>query len=183
MQGYHNKPKETAEVMTPDGGFRTGDIGRVDKDGYLYITGRIKEQYKLENGKYVFPAAIEEEIKLNPLIENAMIYGSNRPYNICLVVPNFLALTGYAEKHGLPTYPEGMLRSKEITDLLSREILGTLKGKFGGYEIPQRFIFLTEGFTLENGLLTQTMKLKRKYVFEKFKNQIETEYKSGPVKD
>jgi len=178
MVGYHNKPKETAEVMTPDGGFRTGDIGRIDKDGFLFITGRIKEQYKLENGKYVFPSAIEEEIKLNPLIENAMIYGSNRPYNVCLVVPNFPALAVYAEKHGLPADPEGLVKNKEIADLLTKEILGGLKGKFGGYEIPQRFVFLTEGFTLENGLLTQTMKLKRKFVFQKFKDRIETEYKS-----
>jgi long-chain acyl-CoA synthetase len=178
MKGYHNKPKETAEVMTPDGGFRTGDIGKLDKDGYLFITGRLKEQYKLENGKYVFPTSIEEEIKLNPLIENAMIYGANRSYNICLVVPNFLALADYAKKNNLPQDPEGIARSKEITDMLSREILAALKGKFGGYEIPQRFVFLTEGFTLENGLLTQTMKLKRKFVFLKFKDQIETEYKS-----
>lgn len=183
MKGYHNKPRETAEVMTPDGGFRTGDVGRIDKDGYIFITGRIKEQYKLENGKYVFPAAIEEEIKLNPIIENAMIYGSNRPYNVCLVVPNFPALADYAKKQGLPTDPAATMKSKEITDMLSREITTALKGKFGGYEIPQKFIFLTEGFTLENGLLTQTMKLKRKYVFEKFKNQIETEYKAGSAKD
>ncbi|MDD5223948.1 MAG: hypothetical protein PHE84_08145, partial [bacterium] len=114
--------------------------------------------------------------------ENAMIYGFNRPYNVCLVVPNFPALAGYAEKHGLPTDPEGMIRSKEITDLLSREILGGLKGKFGGYEIPQKFVFLAEGFTVENGLLTQTMKLKRKFVFQKFQDRIETEYKSGPSK-
>ena len=76
-----------------------------------------------------------------------------------------------------------MVKSKEVTDLLTREIIAGLKGKFGGYEIPQKFVFLTEGFTLENGLLTQTMKLKRKFVFLKFKDQIEIEYKSGPVKD
>jgi long-chain acyl-CoA synthetase len=183
MAGYHNKPKETAEVMTPDGGFRTGDVGRIGKDGFMYLTGRIKEQFKLENGKYVYPAAIEEEIKLNPLIENAMIFGFNRPYNICLVAPNFPALAGYAEKHGLPKDPEGMVKSKEVTDLLTREIIAGLKGKFGGYEIPQKFVFLSEGFTVENGLLTQTMKLKRKFVFEKFKDRIETEYKNGPVKN
>ncbi|HVN71119.1 MAG TPA: AMP-binding protein, partial [Desulfomonilia bacterium] len=85
MKGYHNKPEATASVMTKDGGIRTGDRGRIDKDGYLWITGRIKEQYKLENGKFVFPAGLEEEIRLIPAIENAMIYGENRPYNICFV--------------------------------------------------------------------------------------------------
>ena len=80
MQGYHNKPEATKEVMTADGGFRTGDRGRLDKDGYLFITGRIKEQYKLENGKYVFPPPIEEEIKLHPLVENAMIHGEGQAF-------------------------------------------------------------------------------------------------------
>ena len=68
MKGYHNKPEETKKVMTEDGGFRTGDRGRLDEDGYLFITGRIKEQFKLENGKFVFPVSLEEDIKLVPFV-------------------------------------------------------------------------------------------------------------------
>ncbi|MCX5908784.1 MAG: AMP-binding protein, partial [Deltaproteobacteria bacterium] len=89
MQGYHNKPEQTREAITPDGGLRTGDRGRVDADGYLYITGRIKEQFKLENGKFIFPASLEEDIMFVPWVQNALIYGENRRYTICLVVPDF----------------------------------------------------------------------------------------------
>ena len=89
MQGYHNKPEATRQVMTDDGGFRTGDLGRLDDEGFLFITGRIKEQYKLENGKYVFPATLEEEIQLSPWVENVLIYGEGRSHNVCLVVPDF----------------------------------------------------------------------------------------------
>ncbi len=176
MQGYHNKPEATAAVMTPDGGFRTGDRGRLDEDGYLYITGRIKEQYKLENGKYVFPASIEEDIKLLHHIENAMIYGEGRGYNVCIVVPDFIAMQKWAEKNNLPTDPAELISRKETTDFLEKEIIEGLKGKYGGYEIPKKFIFISEPFNLENGTLTQTMKLKRRVVFDKYKNNIEALY-------
>ena len=176
MQGYHNKPEATKEVMTVDGGFRTGDRGRLDKDGYLFITGRIKEQYKLENGKYVFPAAIEEEIKLHPFVENAMIYGEGQAFNICLVVPDFIVLEKYAAEHNMPADPKELVRNNEIREMLSEEISKFLKGKFGGYEIPKKFIYLTENFSLDNGTLTQTMKLKRRVVLEQRKDQIEELY-------
>ena len=172
MQGYHNKPEATQEVMTADGGFRTGDRGRLDKDGFLFITGRIKEQYKLENGKYVFPAAIEEEIKLHPFVENAMIHGEGQAFNVCLVVPDFSVLEKYATEHNMPTDPEALVQKKEITEMISGEIIKSLKGKFGGYEIPRKFLYLSENFTLDNGTLTQTMKLKRRVVLEQRKEQI-----------
>ncbi|HNR88690.1 MAG TPA: long-chain fatty acid--CoA ligase [Spirochaetota bacterium] len=177
MQGYHKKPEATAAVMTSDGGFRTGDRGRLDADGFLYITGRIKEQFKLENGKYVFPAAIEEDIKLNHYIENAMIYGEGRAYNVCIVIPDFIALKKWAEKNNLPAEPAELIKRKECTDFLEKEIIDTIKGSYGSYELPKKFIFATEPFTLENGTLTQTMKLKRRVVFDKYKDQIEASYK------
>jgi len=176
MQGYHNKPEATKEVMTADGGFRTGDRGRLDKDGYLFITGRIKEQYKLENGKYVFPAAIEEEIKLHPLVENAMIHGEGHAFNVCLVVPDFIVLEKYAIEHNMPTDPKELVRKKEVQEMISGEITKYLKGKFGGYEIPKKFMYLSENFTLDNGTLTQTMKLKRRVVLEQRKDQIKELY-------
>ena len=177
MQGYHNKSEATKAVMTADGGFRTGDRGRLDEDGYLYITGRIKEQYKLENGKYVFPAGIEEEIQLHPLVENAMIYGEGRPFNACLVVPDPIVLEKYAAKHNLPTDTEALVQRDDIQEMIAVEITEFLKGKFGGYEIPKKFIYLSEGFNLDNGTLTQTMKLKRRVVLEHHKHQIDQLYR------
>jgi len=176
MKGYHNKPDQTREVMTDDGGIRTGDRGRLDQDGYLYITGRIKEQFKLENGKFVFPAAMEEDICLHSYVQNAVIYGENRPFTICLVVPDFVAVEAYAEKHQLPKDMDTLMEREEIRSLIGNGITELLKKKYGGYEIPKKFVFLKENFTLENGLLTQTMKLKRRVVLDKYKDQIEAQY-------
>ncbi|MDI9569513.1 MAG: long-chain fatty acid--CoA ligase [Pseudomonadota bacterium] len=176
MKGYHNKPDQTREVMTDDGGIRTGDRGRLDQDGYLYITGRIKEQFKLENGKFVFPAAMEEDICLHPYVQNALVYGENRPFTICLVAPDFVALEAYAEKNRLPKDMETLMEREDIRSLIVNGITELLKKKYGGYEIPKRFVFLTENFTLENGLLTQTMKLKRRVVVDRYKDRIEAQY-------
>jgi long-chain acyl-CoA synthetase len=176
MQGYHNKPEATQSVMTPDGGFRTGDRGRLDDEGFLFITGRIKEQFKLENGKYVFPAAIEEDIKLNHYIENAMIYGEGREYNICLVIPDFVALEKWAEKNQLPKDHAELVKREETRKFLEDEILSTIKTKYGSYEIPKKFLFIDQAFTIENGMLTQTMKLKRRVVFDKYMDQINKLY-------
>ena len=176
MKGYHNKPDKTREVMTPDGGVRTGDRGRLDADGYLYITGRIKEQFKLENGKFVFPAALEEEISLSPWVQNVLIFGENRPFTIALVVPDFLMVERYAEKQGISGDIRQLVGNEQIQAMITGEILKVLQGRFGGYEIPKKFLYLTEGFTSENGMLTQTMKLKRRVVLDKYMDRIEALY-------
>ncbi len=176
MQGYNNKPDATREVMTTDGGFRTGDRGRLDEDGFLFITGRIKEQYKLENGKYVFPSAIEEEIKLLPWVENAMVYGDGRPYNVCMVVPDFAVLGKYARENRLPEEPAHLVAETAVQEMIAGEITAFLKGKFGGYEIPKKYVFLQEDFSLEKGTLTQTMKLKRLSVLGQYQDQLQALY-------
>ena len=176
MKGYHNKPDKTREVMTPDGGIRTGDRGRLDADGYLYITGRIKEQFKLENGKFVFPAALEEEISLVPWVQNVLIFGENRPFTIALVVPDFLMVERHAEKNGISGDIRQLIENADIQAMVTGEILKVLRGRFGGYEIPKKFLYLTEGFTSENGMLTQTLKLKRRVVLEKYRDRIEALY-------
>jgi long-chain acyl-CoA synthetase len=177
MHGYHNKPEATRATMTVDGGFRTGDRGRIDEDGYLFITGRIKEQYKLQNGKYVFPGAIEEDIRLLPNIANAMLSGEGKGFNVCLIVPDFEVLAKYAEANGLPADPEQLVENQQVKDMLAAEITASLKKKYGGYEIPKKFIFMADDFSIENGMLTQTMKLKRRVVFEKYNQAIEELYK------
>lgn len=176
MKGYHNKPSQTAEVMISDGGLRTGDRGYLDEDGFLWITGRIKEQYKLLNGKYVFPAAIEEEIKLLPHVANAMIYGDGKPFNVCLVIPDFELAARWAAEHGASSRPGDLLANGEFTGILEEEITSFLKDSFGKYEIPKKFIFLEEDFTVENRMLTQTMKVKRRVVLDKYLDEIETLY-------
>ena len=177
MHGYHNKPEATRATMTVDGGFRTGDRGRIDEDGYLFITGRIKEQYKLQNGKYVFPGALEEDIRLLPNVANAMLSGEGKGFNVCLIIPDFEVLGKYAQANGLPTDPKQLVENQQVKDMLAAEITASLKKKYGGYEIPKKFIFIDEDFTIENSMLTQTMKLKRRVVFEKYNQAIEELYK------
>jgi long-chain acyl-CoA synthetase len=176
MKGYHNKPEATKEIMTTDGGIRTGDRGRLDKDGFLWITGRIKEQYKLENGKYVFPASLEEDICLNHYVQSALVYGAGREYNICMIVPDFFALEGYAEKNNLPKDMKTLVARQDIQTMIATEILDELKKKYGGYEIPRKFLFLDEPFSLENGMLTQTMKLKRRVIMKEYQPKIDALY-------
>ena len=177
MKGYHNKPKETAETMTADGGLRTGDSAYIDKDGFLYITGRIKEQFKLENGKFVYPATIEEEIKLIPYVEFAMVYGLNMPYTICLVYPDFIVMGKYSKENNHPTDPAEMIKDERILKLFEDAIKNQLEGKFGNYEVPRKILLMSEGFSVENGMLTQTLKLKRRAVLQKYQADIDRLYK------
>jgi long-chain acyl-CoA synthetase len=179
MQGYHHNPEATRKVMTADGGFRTGDIGRLDNDGFLYITGRIKEQYKLENGKYIFPASLEEEIQLSPWVENVLIYGEGRCHNICLVVPDFGKLTNWAKEHGIEGSNKELIALDRVKSMIVESISSQLKNKFGSYEIPKNFILVDEPFSVENGMLTQTLKLKRRSVVERYRTQIEAVYANG----
>ncbi len=176
MQGYYNNPQATRSVMTEDGGFRTGDMGRLDDEGFLFITGRIKEQYKLENGKYVFPAAMEEEIQLLPWVENVMVYGEGRRHNVCVVIPDFAKLNAWADKQGLSTAAEDLIDNQRVNTLIRESIIDRLENRFGRYEIPKRVILADECFSIENGLLTQTLKLRRRKVLERFESQIEAAY-------
>ncbi len=176
MKGYHNKPEETAAVIMPDGGFRTGDRGYLDEDGFLWITGRIKEQYKLTNGKYVFPASIEEEMKLLPGVANALVYGEGRPYNVSLVLPDFAVAARWAEQQGVSAEPDALLANPEFKEMLTTEIKAHLRKSFGGYEIPEQYHLISEDFTVENRMLTQTLKLKRREVLERYASEIEALY-------
>jgi long-chain acyl-CoA synthetase len=178
MKGYHDKPEQTAAVMTDDGGFRTGDRGVLDDDGYLRITGRIKEQYKLENGKYVFPAALEEDIRRVPGIANAVVYGEGRPFNVCLIVPDLPALEHWAAERRLDVRGEEMLERAIVLAALGAEVEVELRKKYGGYEVPKRWAWLQQDLSVEDGTLTQTMKLKRRVVYERYAGVIEDLYRS-----
>jgi long-chain acyl-CoA synthetase len=173
MQGYHNRPEETQAVLMEDRSFRTGDMGYVDAEGYLYITGRIKEQYKLENGKYVVPSPMEEQLKLSPYIANVMIYGSNKPHNVALIVPDSEALRVWAEKQG--TTLGDVRTNKQVHDLIRSEI-DTLSKDIKGYERVQDFVLCLDDFTTENGMLTPTLKVKRRVVLERYGKELDGLY-------
>jgi long-chain acyl-CoA synthetase len=168
MQGYENRPRETQAVFTPDGGFRTGDMGYLDDDGYLFITGRIKEQYKLANGKYVVPTPLEERLKVSPFIANVMIYGENQPHNVALIVPDLQVLRDWAQDAGLPTAEtRSLLADQRVRAKIGHE-LERLSDEFKGYERIKAFSLLSDDFTQGNGLLTPSLKLKRRNVIERY---------------
>jgi long-chain acyl-CoA synthetase len=176
MQGYHNRKEENDAVLLPDGGFRTGDMGRVDEDGFVFITGRLKEQYKLENGKYVVPTPLEEQLKLSAFVLNVMVHGDNKPYNVGLVVANMSAVKEWARNNGVSeTDPEKLLADSKVRGLFKTE-LDKYGEKFKGFEGIKDFALIHEDFTTENGLLTPSLKVKRRKVFEKYEALIESLY-------
>ena len=176
MQGYYKNKAETDAVFTPDGGFRTGDMGHLDDDNYLYITGRIKEQYKLENGKYVVPSPLEELVKLSPFIANVMIYGDNRPFNVALVVANVDALKEWGAHHGVKHQKTEDLLADPKVRAKMREELDRVCADFKGYERIRNFALIAEDFTLENDMLTPKLSVKRRNVLQKWQKQIDQLY-------
>lgn len=177
MKGYLKRPEENAAVFTKDGGFRTGDMGYVDAQGFLFITGRIKEQYKLENGKYVVPTPLEEQIKLSPYVLNVMVYGDNRPHNVALVVANVDAVRKWAAESQttLPSDTRALLDDARVKSLFKKEI-EKYGAAFKGFESIQDFALIADDFTTDNGMLTPSMKLKRRKVIEVYAPQIDALY-------
>jgi long-chain acyl-CoA synthetase len=175
MVGYHNLPDQTREVLRADGGLHTGDRGWVDADGFMRITGRIKEQYKLENGKYVFPSGIEESIKLSPYVEHCMVHGANKAYNVALISPDFAVLTPWARENGLPVEPDKLVREAKVRDLILAEIAARCT-EIAGYEVPKKVLITAEAFSTESGILTPTLKLKRRVLMDRYGNALEALY-------
>ena len=176
MVGYHNRDTETKEVFTDDGGFRTGDLGVLDDDGFLYITGRIKEQYKLENGKYVAPAPLEEQLKLSPFVINAMVYGDNRLFNVALIVPDLDAVKKWAAGQGISADSDDkLLENARVKEMLQAEV-DKASGSFKGFERIKKITLTAEDFSAQNGMLTPSLKVKRRVVWQRYSAQIEALY-------
>src|SRR5262249_6489219 len=157
------------------GGFRTGDMGRLDKEGFLFITGRIKEQYKLENGKYVVPTPLEEQLKLSPLVANAMVYGDNKPFNVAIVVANVEATKRFAEEKGISGDVEALLKNETVRARFAQEVK-TYGEKFKGFEEIRDFLLIDEDFTEKNGMLTPSLKVKRREVLKKWGDALNALY-------
>lgn len=176
MVAYHHHDQENREAFTPDGGFRTGDLGYLDDDGFVYVTGRLKEQYKLENGKYVAPAPLEEKIKLSPFISQAVVYGANKLYNVALIVPDLDAVKRWAPEHGLGTLSDSALvLEPQVKALIQAEVDKASAG-FKGFERIKRIALTAEDFTMQNGMLTPSLKVKRRVVWQKYGPTIEALY-------
>jgi long-chain acyl-CoA synthetase len=173
MKGYYGLPEETARAVQADGGLRTGDLGRIDGEGFLYITGRVKEVYKLENGKFVAPVPLEEKMCLSPYVAQAMVYGLNRPHNVAVVVVDKQVLAPWCEKSGVPAGE--MLTHERVQSLISDEIAReTSEAK--GYERVEKFVLTDEEFSTANDMLTPTLKLKRRNVLARHQAALDALY-------
>jgi long-chain acyl-CoA synthetase len=172
MEGYYHKPEQTREVLTSDGWFRTGDIGRLDEDGYLIITDRKKELLKTAAGKFVAPAPIENMLKQCPFITNAIVIGDKRKFVSVLIVPNFASIENAAHKQGKEfSTPSQMISDPWVRDLLSNQI-ERLTSSLAQYEKPKRFALIEKDFTFANGELTYTLKMKRRVIEERYQDLI-----------
>jgi long-chain acyl-CoA synthetase len=176
MVGYYNLPAENEAVFTDDHGFRTGDLGYVDGDGYLFIRGRIKEQYKLENGKYVVPSPIEEQLQLSGFISQVMVYGEQRPFNVAVIVPDFDYLEQWAAEKDLSTDDLAvLLADAQVKELYKTEI-NRAQASIKRYERIRDFVLGDEEFTPENGMLTPSLKIKRRAVMAKLGSELDALY-------
>jgi long-chain acyl-CoA synthetase len=176
MQGYSKKPEETRAVLSPDGWLATGDIGRIDPDGFLMITDRKKELLKTAGGKMIAPAPIENVLKSSPFILNAALVGDRRPYIAALIVPNFGTVQARAAQAGVKLgSPQEMVLSPWVHDLIEGEIK-RLTANLAQFETIKRFALLDREFTFDGGELTFTLKLKRRVVSERYAGVIERLY-------
>ena len=176
MQGYYKNAEATREALTPDGWLGTGDIGHLDKDGYLYITDRKKDLIKTAGGKFVAPQPIENLLKTSPYILNAMITGDKRKFIAALIVPNPTTMGARLADEGLKFSSPGEVAGHPRAHALIEEEIKRLTGHLAQYETIKRFALLTEDFTFDAGTLTFTLKLKRRVVEEKYRKEIESLY-------
>jgi long-chain acyl-CoA synthetase len=174
MKGYHARPDDNARVFTADGGLRTGDLGYVDDAGYLHITGRIKEQYKLENGRYVMPSPLEERLALSPFIRNVVLHGASRPYNVALVAIDEARIREWAAQQAVEL-GEDLAKDDRVRWLIQTE-LDQYSREFSPYERPLRCTLTTTPLTVESGLLTPTLKVKRRAVESRFAAALDALY-------
>jgi long-chain acyl-CoA synthetase len=164
--GYHDDPEETAAAFAPDGSFRTGDIGTVDADGFYYITDRKKELIILASGKNIAPQKVENLLRRQPLISNAMAFGDRHPFLVALVTLDRAAL---AARH--PGLAGADADAPAVRDVVAGEVAAA-NGELARFEQVKRFAIVEPDFTPEGGELTLTMKLKRRVVESKHRDTL-----------
>jgi long-chain acyl-CoA synthetase len=181
MKGYLNKPKETAEVIDKGGWLHTGDQGKFDERGNLSITGRIKEIIVTTSGKNITPTYVEGKMTQSRYIEQAMVYGDNRKYLVALIVPFQDAVKQYAGEKDIKydAYPQ-LLEKDEIKNIITTEILEAMTD-LATYEQVKAFALIAEPFSVANGMLTPTQKVRRKKVGEIYAELIEDMYRGREI--
>ena len=177
MAGYYNRPEETRAVFTPDGWFKTGDIGSIDSDGFLRITDRKKELFKTSGGKYISPQPIEQAIKGSRFVSQVVLIGDGRKFPAALIVPDWELINSYTKLKGIQAQSRAELCSNpRIIDLFERQI-ARLTPDLARYEKIKAIALVENEFTIEGGELTPTLKVKRRVINEKYRDVIDEMYR------
>ena len=177
MVGYYKKPELTAEVLV-DGWFHTGDIGELDKDGFLKITDRKKEIFKTSGGKYIAPTPIENRMKESMFIEQMMVVGAGKKFASALIVPSFTNLKLWCKENKIEYLSNEEIVSNEQVIRLFQSAINSYNPEFNHVEQIKKFVLLPEEWSIDNGELTPTGKMKRRVILEKYKTEIDTMYES-----
>ena len=176
MQGYYKSPESTREVLSEDGWFRTGDIGYLDKDNYLFITDRKKDLLKTAAGKFIAPQPIENCLKTSPYVLNAMVVGDQRKFVVALIVPNPATLSARLAEEGLKFSSNAELAAHPRAYAVIESEVSRLTTHLAQYESIKRFALLADDFTFDSGTLTFTMKLKRRVAEKQYHELIDKLY-------
>lgn len=176
MKGYYNRPEETQKVFTEDGWFKTGDAGKIDANGNLTITDRLKDLMKTSNGKYIAPQMIENLLTNNNFIQQIVLIAEGRQFVSALIVPNFEFLKEYLKKKNIPfTNWEEIVEKKEINDFY-KEKIKEIQQHLSDFEKVKKFTLMPSEFEISNGEITPTLKVKRNIVLKKYADLIEKMY-------
>jgi long-chain acyl-CoA synthetase len=166
--GYWQKPDQTAQAFDAECWFRTGDIGHLDADGFLFITDRKKELLKTSGGKMVAPQPIENKLKNNALVAQAALVGDRHKFISVLLSPNFAALEEWARRHGVEARNRADLVADSRVVALYAEIVREVNGSLANFESLKRFRVVADEWTQESGELTPSMKLKRRVITSRY---------------
>ena len=168
MMGYYKQPELTAEVIDKDGWFHTGDLGKFNEHGLLQITGRMKNLFKTSLGKYVNPDVVEGKFSTSGFIEQIVVLGENQKFAAALIRPDFAFLKDWCKSHNIPfTTNEEMIQNEEVKKRYDREVKKLNEG-LGEVEKVKKYVLLADEWTIANGILTPTLKVKRKVVMERY---------------
>lgn len=173
--GYYRRPEATAESWDDDGWFRTGDIGEIDTDGFLRITDRKKDLLKTSGGKYIAPQKIENLLKLQPHISQAVVIGDQRKFCVALITMDPAMMGEFARERGLPADPASLVQDPAVVSLIDGQV-ASVNQYLASFESIKYFRVLPQDFTVESGELTPSLKVKRKVVSERYRDVIESMY-------
>lgn len=176
FHGYWRKEKETAEAFTEDGWFKTGDIGKVDEEGFLSITDRKKELLKTSGGKFIAPQPIENRLKANSLVAEAALVGDKHKFVSVLICPNFPVLENWAINKGIQTDDRAKLTQEPAVVELYRDLVNRVNGQLANFESMKRVCVVADEWTVEGGQLTPSMKLKRRVIDKNYAREIAAFY-------